>query len=113
MKNRIAYLFVLIFWLIVTTALGQIKVMQFNAGWNDANTVSWVMDLEDCKTIAYVDIAEQAAAQAEYKIAVIPTIIIFKDEEEVARFQADLSFKLLATRKEIQGFINEQIMSDF
>ena len=27
--------------------------------------------------------------------------------------QADLSFKLLATRKEIQGFINEQIMSDF
>ena len=113
MKNRIAYLFVLIFWLIVTTDLGQIKVMQFNAGWNDANTVSWVMDLEDCKTIAYVDIAEQAAAQAEYKIAVIPTIIIFKDEEEVARFQADLSFKMGATREEVQEEISNQLMSDF
>ena len=113
MKNRIAYLFVLIFWLIVTTALGQIKVMQFNAGWNDANTVPWVMDLEDCKTIAYVDIAEQAAAQSEYKIAVIPTIIIFKDEEEVARFQADLSFKMVATREEVQEEISNQLMSDF
>ena len=102
MKKTIAYLFVLIFCLIATTALGQIKVVQFNAGWNDVNTVPWVMDLEDCKTIAYVDIAEQASAQTEYKIAVIPTIIIFKYEEEVARFQADLSFKMVATREEVQ-----------
>ena len=113
MKNRIAYLFVLIFWLIVTTALGQIKVMQFNAGWNDANTVSWVMDLEDCKTIAYVDIAEQAAAQAEYKIAVVPTFIIFKDGEEALRFQADLSFKMVATKEDVIEAIDELLMSDF
>ena len=99
--------------LFTQTAFGQIKVMQFNAGWNDANTVSWVMDLEDCKTIAYVDIAEQAAAQAEYKIAVIPTIIIFKDGEEAARFQADLSFKMVATKEEIQEEIDNHLMSDF
>jgi len=43
----------------------------------------------------------------------VPTIVIFKDGEEIKRYQADLSFKMLATRKEIQGFINEQIMSDF
>jgi hypothetical protein len=43
----------------------------------------------------------------------VPTIVIFKDGEEIKRYQADLSFKLLATRKEIQNFINEQIMSDF
>ena len=46
-------------------------------------------------------------------IAVVPTIIIFKDGEEVKRFQADLSFKLLATRKEVQEEIDEQLMSDF
>ena len=113
MKNRIAYLFVLIFWLIVTTALGQIKVMQFNAGWNDANTVSWVMDLEDCKTIAYVDISTETKMATDHKIAVIPTIIIFKDDVEVARFQADLSFKMVATKKEVQEEINDQLMSDF
>ena len=49
----------------------------------------------------------------KHKIAVIPTIIIFKDGEEVARFQADLSFKMVATRKEIQEEIDNQLMSDF
>ena len=47
------------------------------------------------------------------RIRSIPTWILFKDGEEIKRFQADLSFKMLATRKEIQEFINEQIMSDF
>ena len=48
-----------------------------------------------------------------YKIAVIPTIIIFKDDIEVARFQADLSFKMVATKEEIQEEISNQLMSDF
>ena len=92
---------------------GQIKVTQFNAGWNETNSVSWVEQLEDCRTIGYIDIAKDAAAQAEHKIAVVPTIIIFKDGEEVARFQADLSFKMLATKEEVQEEIDNQLMSDF
>ena len=51
--------------------------------------------------------------QKKYKIAVVPTIIIFKDGEEVARFQADLSFKMVATKEEVQEEINNQMMSDF
>ena len=39
--------------------------------------------------------------------------IIFKDGEEVARFQADLSFKMVATKEEVQEEINDQLMSDF
>jgi len=92
---------------------GQIQVTQFNAGWNDANSVNWIGKLEDCKTVGYVDIAKDAGAQAKHKIAVVPTIIIFKDGEEVARFQADLSFKMLATREEVQDEISNQLMSDF
>ena len=44
---------------------------------------------------------------------VVPTIIIFKDGEEVKRFQADISFSMKATRKELQDVVNEQLMSDF
>ena len=113
MKNKIIYLFVIVFCLIVTTAFGQIEVKQFNAGWNSANEVSWVMDLKDCKTIGYSDIAANAKDQTKYKIAVVPTIIIFKDDEEVARFQADLSFKMLATKEEVQEAIDDLLMSDF
>ena len=113
MKNKIAYLFVIIFWLIVTTAFGQIQVMQFNAEWNSANEVAWFMSLKECKTKSYTDIGKNPDLATKHKIAVIPTIIIFKDNEEVARFQADLSFKMVATKEEVQEEISNQLMSDF
>jgi len=107
------YMLIIFFMLVCSGAFAQMKVTQFNAGWNSANEVPWVMDLEDCNTYAYVDIAKDAEAQTKYKIAVIPTIIIFRDGEEVARFQADLSFKMVATKKEVQEEIDNILMSDF
>ena len=107
------YLLVVLLILLANTSFGQITVKHFNAGWNEANGVDWIMDLEDCDTKGYVDIAKNPDIQKEHKIAVVPTIIIFKDGEEVARFQADLSFKMLATREEVQEEIDNQLMSDF
>ena len=107
------YILILIFVLICGKSFGQIKVVQFNAGWNKANEAPWVNKLTDCNTVAYIDISTNKEAQSKYKIAVIPTIIIFKDGEEAARFQADLSFKMVATREEVQEEIDNQLMSDF
>ena len=92
----------LFFMLLTSSAFAQIEVKQFNAGWNSANNIDWVQKLSDCKTISYIDIGTDKEAQKEYKIAVVPTIIIFKDGDEVARFQADLSFKMTATIEEVQ-----------
>ena len=92
---------------------GQIVVTHFNAGWNSANDVAWFMELTDCKTKGFVDVAKDVNAQKEHKIAVVPTIIIFKDGEEAFRFQADLSFKMVATKEEVQEEIDNQLMSDF
>ena len=94
-------------------SFSQIKVVQFNAGWNKANDIGWLNSLKDCKTIGYTDIANNPKEATKYKIAVVPTIIIFKDGEEVARFQADLSFKMVATKEEVQEEIDNQLMSDF
>ena len=94
------------------TIFAQITAIHFNAGWNDANSVTWFMDL-DCKTKGIVDIAKHADEATKYKIAVVPTIIIFKDGEEALRFQADLSFKMLATKEEVTEAIDELLMSDF
>jgi len=112
-KLFIAYILVLTCMLASNAVFSQIHVSQFNAEWNKANGIDWVQDLKECKTISYVDISTNPDLQAKHKIAVIPTIIIFKDGVEVARFQADLSFKMLATRKEVQNEINNQLMSDF
>ena len=112
-QQYVMYLLIIVLVFFASTAFGQIQVTQFNAGWNSSNSVPWVNDLSDCKTIAYTDIAKDTEAQTKHKIAVVPTIIIFKDGEEVARFQADLSFKMVATKKEVQEEIDNQLMSDF
>ena len=112
-KIFLFYMLIIFFVLFSQGVFGQIEVRQFNAGWNSANDVSWVQKLTDCKTKSYIDIAKDTEAQTKYKIAVVPTIIIFKDGEEVSRFQADLSFKMVATREEVQEEIDNQLMSDF
>jgi len=112
-QQYVMYLLVMVLVFFASTAFGQIQVTQFNAGWNSTNDVPWVNSLSDCKTIVYTDIATDTEAQTKYKIAVVPTIVIFKDGEEVARFQADLSFKMVATREEVQEEIDNQLMSDF
>jgi len=98
--------------LVCNSAFSQVVVTQFNADWNSTNDVEWFQKLNDCD-LAKVDIVKETKLQEKHKIVIVPTIIIFKDGEEIKRYQADLSFKMLATRKEIQEFINEQIMSDF
>ena len=109
----VVYFGIILFVLLSSTAFGQISVTQFNAGWNESNQVGWVHDLSEVKTISYIDIAKQADMAKKHKIAVVPTIIIFKDNEEVARFQADLSFKMVATKEQVQEEIDNILMSDF
>ena len=89
----------------------DICVVQFNANWNAANDVKWIDDLNDCG-IQYIDIATNTEAQSKYEIVVVPTIIIFNGKE-VKRFQADISFAMKATRKDVQEVIDEILMSDF
>jgi hypothetical protein len=104
---------IIIFMIMAGVSYGQIQVAVFNASWNEANKVDWAHNLEDVQTYSYIDVSKDVELQKKHKIAVVPTIIIFKDDEEVARFQADLSFKMVATREEVQEEIDEQLMSDF
>jgi len=93
------------------TATAQVKVVHFNAGWNSANDVAWFSKLSDAgKESLSIDDAD---IQKKYAIAIVPTIIVFDEGDEVKRFQADLSFKMVATREEIQEYIDELIISKF
>ena len=112
-KVYVVYVLIMVFVFISSTAFGQITAKHFNAGWNEANGCKWFMDLKEFKTLGTVDVAKNPKEAKKYKIASVPTIIIFKDGEEVARFQADLSFTLAATREEVQEEIDNIIMSDF
>jgi hypothetical protein len=105
-------LLILLMVLFSESVYSQIVVTHFNAEWNDPNKAEWVGDLTDCD-ITYVDIAKSPKLQQKHKVVVVPTIIIFQDGEEVERYQADLSFKIAATKEDIQEYIDELIMSAF
>ena len=106
------YLLIILFILLANTSFGQVVVTHFNAEWNDHNKSDWVDSLEDCE-ITYVDIAGSPKIQKKHKVTVVPTIIIFKDGEEMHRFEANLSFKMIATREELQRYVNELIEDKF
>tara|TARA_R110000765_G_scaffold416303_1_gene518076 strand:+ start:348 stop:698 length:351 start_codon:yes stop_codon:yes gene_type:complete len=106
------YMLTILLMLICQSTSGQIVVTHFNAEWNDPNKAEWVGELEECE-ITYVDIAASPKIQKKHKVIVVPTIIMFKDGEEVKRWQADLSFKMIVTREELQDYIDELLMEDF
>lgn len=113
------YLLILLLMLISNTANGQspcedegLCVVQFNAGFNEANKVLWVDKLNDCSK-RFIDIQTDTEATSKYKIVVVPTIVIYSDGEEVGRFQANIMMQMEATKKDVQEKIDEIIMSDF
>ena len=46
--SKAVYLLIIILVFTASQAFAQIKVEQFNAGWNEANKVPWVQSLTDC-----------------------------------------------------------------
>ena len=108
----------LIFFILLTSGLSaqtkfckqEICVVEFNAGWNEANSVNYLDKLTDCG-VKRISI-DKGDWQKEYGIIVVPTIIVFNGKE-VKRFQACLRFKMGATREEIQAVVDEIIMNKF
>ena len=90
----------------------QVKVIQFNANWNSANSVTWLSKLSDCK-VGEIDIAPNAAAKTKYKIVVVPTIIVFDHGEEVKRYQANIMMQIEAKLEDIQNLVDETVMNSF
>ena len=88
-----------------------LAVVEFNAPFSGTKC-EYLEKLSDCETVR-IDISKNTKAQGAYKIVVVPTLVIFQDGEEVARFQANIMMQLEATKKEVQEKIDEILMEDF
>ena len=115
-RLKAMYLLVIALILLSSMAFGQnickkdICVVEFNASWNESNSVDYLDELTDCG-VKRISI-DEGDWQEDYNIVVVPTIIVFNGEE-VERFQADISFTIQAKLEEIQAVVDEIIMSDF
>ena len=87
-------------------------VVEFNASFNKSNEVVWLPKLSDCE-VQRVDIAADSRWASEYKIVVVPTLVVFNNNEEAKRFQANIMMSMEATKKEVQDAIDEIIMEAF
>lgn len=89
-----------------------ICVVEFNASFNSQNSVPWIEKLNDCET-ARVDIASTPDLQKEYKIVVVPTIVVFHEGEETERFQANIMMTMDATIDDVQEVVDDIMLNDF
>ena len=88
-----------------------LAVVEFNAPFSGTKC-EYLEGLSACET-ARIDISKDTKAQGAYKIVVVPTLVVFQDGEEVARFQANIMMKLETTKDEVQEKIDEILMEDF
>ena len=91
-----------------------ITLVEFWANWNVANKITLLdsITIEDAK-IYRVLIDTNMTLAAEQKIVVVPTIVFYDDGKEFKRLQADLTFKMKVTKKDLQGVVDELLMSKF
>ena len=81
------------------------SVIEFNAGFNAKNGYKDLSRLENAKLFR-VDIQKQPFAKDKYKIKSVPTLILFRDGEEMWRWEAGIDMKLHTHHLDIQNAIN-------
>ena len=91
-----------------------ITLIEYWAQWNIANKITMLdsITIEDAK-IYRVLIDTNMTLATEQKIVVVPTIIFYEDGKEFKRLQADLTFKMKVTKKDLQNVVDELLMSKF
>ena len=116
--------------MLVTSLFGQVReltdenfdratgrglvVVEFWAGWNEANKVTLLDEWDTFDAKVYrVNIESYPDIQKDNGVVVLPTIIFYDDGEEVERLQGDMSFTLKVTTKQLDDIVEEILSSKF
>ena len=95
----------------VGLCMSQVSVIHFNSEWNSDNSFN-IDELNDCEKSDVV-ICDSPELKDKHKILSVPTVIIFDNGNEIARFEANIMMQLEATRKEIQKEIEKIHLAKF
>ena len=107
----ILQILIAIFFFCVGICCGQVSVVHFNSEWNADNNFD-VTVLKDCDVDTVV-ICTNPELKEKHNIKSVPTIIVFDEGDEVARFEGNIMMKLKATKKEIQKEIDSIYLTKF
>ena len=86
--------------------LEGIAVVQYNAEFNKSNSVPNLTKVSDARIFnAWID---KSPDLKEFgRIKSVPTVVLYKDGEEVRRWEAGLSMKLEVSYREVQQYVDE------
>ena len=121
----------LILGMLVTSLFGQVKelsaenfdraikrgvvVIEFYAGWNEANIVKILDDWDNFEVsrVFRLDVEKYDKIMTAEKVVVLPTIIFYLDGEEAARLQGNMKFQLETTKEELDRMVEDLRGSKF
>ena len=121
----------LILGMLVTSLFGQVKelsaenfdrgikrgvvVIEFYAGWNEANIVKILDDWDNFEVsrVFRLDVEKYDKIMTSEKVVVLPTIIFYLDGEEADRLQGNMKFQLETTKEELDEIVGELQGSKF
>lgn len=83
-----------------------IVVVHYNANFNKANNYTDIAKIRDARVFkAWID--QDESMKIDEGIRSVPTIVIYKDEKEIKRWEAGLSLSLNVPYVEIQNEIDK------
>ena len=90
----------------------DVIVIEFWAEWNQMNQFNELNKLKGCN-VYRLDIMSYMDIQMEYNVTAIPTVIIFDNGVEKARFNPNVMFKLDADKKTVQHSVDTITLNKF
>ena len=83
----------------------EITTVHFNYKWNERNSYSQLDKLKNTK-VQYAYVEEQSDI-IKKSVKSVPTIVIYKDGNPIAKFEAGLTMKINVRLDSIQAIINK------
>ena len=125
--SNFIYVFVMLFMFSIGTCSAQefadasnfknkiakdVVAIEFWADWNKMNQFNELNKLKGCN-VYRVDIMSSMDIQNDYNITAVPTVIIFDNGIEKARFNPNVMFKLEADKKTVQHAVDTITLNKF
>ena len=89
-----------------------ITIVEFWAEWNQMNQFNELIKLKGCN-VYRIDIMSYMDIQMNYNVTAIPTVIIFDNGVEKARFNPNVMFQLDADKKTVQHSVDTITLNKF
>lgn len=83
----------------------EITTVHFNYKWNESNSYSQLDKLKNTK-VQYAYVEDQSDI-IKKSVKSVPTIVIYKNGQPVAKFEAGLTMKIAVRLDSIQSIVNK------